>query len=255
MRFGNSRARLAEIVQEVKRVDAARWRDLQQLLTKLDIRLNRVELVNVALTHPTFAFEHKHLNWEHNQRMEFLGDAVIGLVVAEYLYHTFPGCSEGDLTKMRAAIVCEPTLAHRARRLELGSYLLLGRGEELTGGRDRASILADAFEAVVGAIFLEAGLEAARDFVVRELGDDLQSLVPGEYKDYKTLLQELVQKRFEENVSYTILAETGPDHDKRFEAGVRFRDRLLAKGTGRSKKEAEQQAARKALELLHGKEN
>ncbi|KKM11877.1 ribonuclease III [Clostridiales bacterium PH28_bin88] len=235
-------------------MDASRRRELQELLVKLDIRLNLVELVNVALTHPTFAFEHKHLKWEHNQRMEFLGDAVIGLVVAEYLYHMFPGSPEGDLTKMRAAIVCEPTLAQRARQLELGSYILLGRGEELTGGRDRSSVLADVFEAVVGAIFLEGGLETARDFVVRELGKELKSLVPGEYRDYKTLLQELVQKRFDSNVNYAILRESGPDHDKRFVAGVSLQNRLLAKGTGRSKKEAEQQAAQHALELLMGEE-
>jgi len=147
-------------------------------------------------------------------------------------------------------VVCESTLAKKALELDLGKYLRLGRGEELTGGRRRVSILADVFEAVVGAVYLDAGLAEAKRMVLRLLQNEIEKMAAGNYRDYKTLLQEMIQKDHDQNVAYKILKETGPDHDKRFLAGVIFQGRLLAKGMGRSKKEAEQKAARLALEKL-----
>ncbi|MHB1419020.1 MAG: ribonuclease III [Bacillota bacterium] len=234
-------------------METKRQRLLLELQNRCGMQLDTLGLLNTALTHPTFVFENKNLGLEHNQRLEFLGDAVLGLVVGDYLYRFYPQMAEGDLTKMRAAVVCENTLARKARDLDLGTYILLGRGEELTGGRERTSILADVFEAVIGAFYLELGLEQARSFILRQLEADVKGLGRGNYGDYKTLLQEIVQKEFEDNVSYIILKETGPDHDKRFVVGVNLRNQLLAKGIGRSKKEAEQKAAQAALE--HWKRN
>ncbi|GAW91070.1 ribonuclease III [Calderihabitans maritimus] len=227
-----------------------RKKQLAELQQKLGVSFKNWELLNRALTHPTYAFEHRELKLEHNQRLEFLGDAVLGMIMAEYLYLNYPHKPEGELTKMRAAVVCEPTLARKAAELGLGSYLLLGRGEELSGGRERASILADVFEAVIGALYLDKGVEDTRNFVLAYLAEEVKHIEDGGYGDYKTALQELVQKNFDDNVSYVILEETGPDHDKRFVAGVKFQERLLAKGSGRSKKEAEQKAAAVALEKI-----
>lgn len=233
-------------------MDEKRNSDLRQLVKLFKIELDNLQTLNTALTHPTFVFENKSLHLEHNQRLEFLGDAVLGLVVGEYLYRNYPKKSEGELTKIRAAVVCETTLAKVAKKLRLGDKLLLGRGEELTGGRERPSILADAFEAVIAAIYLESGLSGAREFIIEHLTSEIAEVVNSGFKDYKTMLQELVQKEHEDNVAYTILEESGPDHDKSFVAGVIWKNNLLAKGKGKSKKEAEQQAASKAIELLKG---
>lgn len=232
-------------------MDKEREQSLLELQQKCGIHVPDLALLNMALTHPTYAFEHQHEAATHNQRLEFLGDAVLGLVVAEYLYHHYPEKPEGELTKMRAAVVCEATLARKATEIQLGSYLLLGKGEEMTGGRERPSILADAFEALIGAIFLASGLSASRQFILRRFKNDLETAARGKYRDYKTLLQELVQEKHNENVTYVILEESGPDHDKRFVAGVSFQQQILAKGTGKSKKEAEQNAAGQALQKLN----
>lgn len=219
-------------------------------LENMGVPLKNNDLLAQALTHPTYVFEHKKQRLFHNQRLEFLGDAVLGLVMGEYLYQHFPHKPEGDLTKMRAALVCEGSLAERAKDLNLGKYLFLGRGEELSGGRERNSVLADAFEAVVGAIYLECGLEAAKKFLIGQLAQTVDSLDFSDFGDYKTMLQELVQKYDDEGVSYLILDESGPDHQKSFLAGVRYRDQLLAKGLGNNKKEAEQKAAQAALKAV-----
>lgn len=227
-------------------MDAGRREQLAELQRLCNVQLADLRLLNVALTHPTFVVENRHLGWEHNQRLEFLGDAVIGMLLAEYLYLTYPEKAEGELSKMRAAVACEATLARRAKELGLGRFLLLGRGEELAGGRERPSILADTFEALVAAIYLGGGLEQARQFVRNQFARELEEI---SYTDFKTELQELVQREYEENVSYRVLEETGPDHDKRFRVGVFLRGRCLATGHGKSKKEAEQQAAKAALEM------
>lgn len=238
------------MAKEVGAMDARRIKELQGLTKRCGFNLKKLDLLNTALTHPTYVFENKGQGYEHNQRLEFLGDAILGLVVGEYLYHSYPHKPEGELTKMRAAVVCEATLAQKAAQLGIGQVLLLGRGEELSGGRERASILADAFEAILGAVYLEAGLDEVRKFVVNQLKDEIAAVAQGNYKDYKTMLQEVIQKEHEENVSYVILEEMGPDHDKRFLAGVSWHGKILAKGMGKSKKEAEQRAAEKALKIL-----
>lgn len=221
--------------------------ELMKVLEDLGIKVKNVSLLTQALTHPTYVFEHKKQKLSHNQRLEFLGDAVLGLVMGEYLYQEFPNKPEGDLTKMRAAVVCESSLAEQAKALNLGKYLFLGRGEELSGGRERNSVLADAFEAVTGAIYLDCGLETAKKFLVGRLSHTVKNLDFTDFGDYKTMLQELVQKYDDEGVSYTILHESGPDHQKSFLAGVLYREQILAKGVGNNKKEAEQRAAQAAL--------
>ena len=179
-----------------------------------------------------------------------MGDAVLGMIVAGYLYKNNPRKQEGYLTKLRAVLVCETALSENAKHMNLGSYLLLGKGEALSGGRDRRSILADAYEALVGAIYLDLGLSAAQEFVTRNIERQLNSKTLESFKDHKTLLQELIQKHHNDNVSYAILDEHGPDHDKLFFVGVYFKGKLLAKGKGKSKKEAEQRAAKSAFNRI-----
>jgi ribonuclease-3 len=217
---------------------------------KIGIEWKNVELLHMALTHSSYSFEKKE-KVRNNQRLEFLGDAVLELVISEYLYSTCSSHTEGDLTKLRASIVCEPSLARVARELGLGSCLYMGKGEERSGGRDRPSILADAFEALLGAIYLDGGLEAARRFALGRLGDVVSDVLEGRVeRDYKTELQEILQKASNHPVSYVILKEEGPAHDKFFTAAVTFMGRQMGTGAGHSKKEAEQQAARNALESI-----
>jgi ribonuclease-3 len=207
------------------------------------------EILRVALTHPSYVAEHPRA-CRHNQRLEYLGDAVLGLVAAEFFFHRFPEEAEGRLTRMRAAVVCEATLAKMARKLDLGIYLRLGRGEDLSGGRQRPSVLADALEALVGAVFLDQGWAQASRFLLELLGDEMLNTARGNTRDYKTAIQELVQQRGGDTLAYCILSEVGPNHDKHFIAGVLWNGKMLGKGSGRSKKEAEQQAAKNALDLI-----
>lgn len=207
---------------------------------------NRAYL-ETALTHSSYANE-KQLSRDCNERLEFLGDSVLGVITAEYFYHNLNHLPEGEMTKKRAACACEKSLCEFARKIGLGRFLLLGRGEEHTGGRNRASILADAFEAVIGAIYLDGGLENARKFVldfVKEAAAKQMS-----FKDYKTELQEIIQKNPAEHLTYVLVGESGPDHDKRFEVEVRLNSNVMGCGMGKSKKLAEQEAARQALELM-----
>lgn len=231
-------------------MDAGRRQELNGLIQQWGIPLKRLDNLNQALTHPTYVFEKKKKGLVNNQRLEFLGDAVLGLVVGDHLFRRYPDRPEGELTKMRAALVCESSLGERAKALGLGRYLLLGRGEEMNGGRERVSVLADAFEAVMGAIYLDAGLETAADFIISQLARRIDDLNSGNYGDHKTMLQELVQSYGEESVSYQILQESGPDHQKTFVAGVTYREHFLARGSGNSKKEAEQNAAQAAIDDL-----
>ena len=217
----------------------------QTFLQEQSVPCQNLDLMTTALTHPSYAQESNLIT--NNQRLEFLGDAVLSFVVAEYLYTHYPQQAEGELTKIRARVVCEPALSKVARQLNLGKYLLLGKGEEKSGGRNRQSILADAVEAVIGAVYLDQGYEAARDFILEYLEEDIQKTEAGDHYDYKSRLQELVQGKYRDNVSYSILEETGPAHDRTFVAGVFYQDRLLATGKGHSKKEAQQNAASKVL--------
>lgn len=204
------------------------------------------DLILTALTHSSYANEAKDKKCRDNERLEFLGDSVLGVVTTTYLYNKYPNTMEGELTKMRAGLVCEGALCECARKIKLGDFLRLGKGEEAGGGRKRDSILADAFEAVIGAIYLDAGLEAAREFVhTYVLGNE-----KGTISDYKTTLQEIVQKNHGEILSYRLLGADGPDHDKKFKVEVLLNSNVIGHGEGHSKKEAEQMAAKEALELM-----
>lgn len=215
---------------------------------RLEINWVDEDLLFQALTHSSFTYESRQNGMENNQRLEFLGDAVLELVVSDYLYRNHPGLDEGSLTKLRAAVVCEASLARAARDLGLGLCLQMGRGEERSGGRERPSILADALEALLGAVYLDQGPNKAGELVLQFLSPVIRDVLEGRLeRDYKTELQEFVQQRGGEQVQYVILKEEGPDHHKIFTAGVLYRGKLAGSGTGRSKKDAEQQAAKSAL--------
>lgn len=204
-----------------------------------------------ALTHKSYCNEHKTEPCADNERLEFLGDAVIDLAIADRLTARFPSANEGELTKLRALIVNEEGLARVSRAMHLGELLLLGRGEELTGGRDKNSVLADALEAVIGALYLGNGMQAVLSFVDRVFGDALEGVAQGRSgHDYKSLLQEDAQSRLKASPKYRVISETGPDHSKVFEVEVTIGVDVFARSTGRSKKEAEQSAAQKTLEIL-----
>lgn len=202
-----------------------------------------------ALTHSSYANEgKKHI--KNNQRLEFLGDSVLSIIVAQHLFEHYTYLPEGELTKLRAFLVCEKSLHQFALRIHLGDYLVLGKGEENTGGRKRPSILADAFEAVIGSIYLDSGLEAARTFVLRFIPEELDVEKVTYVSDYKTALQEIIQKNREEKIEYVIVAEKGPDHNKTFTVEVHLNSNVIGTGEGRSKKQAEQVAAKEALSLM-----
>jgi len=214
---------------------------------KLNYEFKNEEYLIKALTHSSYANENK--TGESNERQEFLGDAVLSIVVSDYLFGRYH-MTEGDLTRARSTLVCERSLCDFAREIGLGGALLLGKGEEQTGGRSRPSILADAFEALIAAIYLDGGLEAAKAFILPFVGRALGDRMQGGVNDYKTLLQEIVQKNPGEQLSYCLVDESGPDHEKCFVAEVRLNSNIIGRGEGRSKKAAEQNAARQALELM-----
>ncbi len=209
------------------------------------------ELLQRALTHKSFANERKMSREEHNERLEFLGDAVLELAVSELLMRRYPDYSEGDLSKLRAAIVNEKQLARFSRAFGLGEHFYLGKGEEQTSGREKPSLLADAYEAVLGAIYLDRGFKTASQVIQRHYADLLDNATDeGFYRDYKTDLQEKSQSLFKSIPRYRLVAETGPDHDKVFQVEIYIRNELLGRGEGRNKKDAEQMAARQALGQL-----
>ncbi len=206
------------------------------------------KLLELALTHSSYTNENaRHCN---NQRLEFLGDSVLSLLVAELLYKRFPEKDEGELTKLRSSLVCDRSLAAFGKQIHLGEKLVLGKGEEVSGGRTRTSNLEDAFEALVGAIYLDGGLTKAREFVLQFIPDRIELEHLATQSDYKTTLQEIIQKNPEENISYVLIGESGPDHDKRFVSEVRLNSNVIGQGEGKSKKQAEQMAAKQALQLM-----
>jgi len=206
------------------------------------------QLLKTALTHSSYANE-KGAGTKYNERLEFLGDSVLGIITAEYLFTNHNDFPEGELTKVRSALVCEKALYRFACEISLGEYLYLGKGELHTGGRSRPSILADAFEALIAAIYLDGGMEAAKTFVLRFI-KEAQAEAIEINTDYKTKLQEIIQKNPEEKISYVLVDEKGPDHDKWFAVEVHLNSNVIGRGEGRSKKAAEQSAAREALQLM-----
>lgn len=224
---------------------------MQELEKKLGYRFRNAALLNEALRHSSYANEHRGIESVSNERLEFLGDSVLGFVTAEFLFARHPNSPEGELTRIRAALVCEQSLHEVAQSLELGKHLKLGNGEESGGGRARPSILADATEAVIAAVYLDGGLRAASDLIHRVLLDrECEEAVEEKRRDYKTALQELVQRTPGRTVGYRLAGETGPDHCRVFVMEVSVDGRAVGRGEGHSKKEAEQMAARAALEQL-----
>ena len=222
---------------------------IKDLETAIGYRFHNISLLQNALTHSSYANERWHNSLLSNERLEFLGDSVLGMLVAEYLFRNFPNRPEGELTRMRADMVCEKTLAAAANRIGLGNHLLLGHGEEQGGGRKRDSILADAVESVIAACFLDGGMEPARQFI----NTFVLTEVPVKKlrnADYKTALQELVQQKKNQVLSYALVGESGPDHDKQFRVEVSLNGQVVGEGIGSSKKRAEQAAAKAAMEAL-----
>ena len=218
---------------------------------KLGIRFRRESLLEQAFVHTSYCNENPDLEWSSNERLEFLGDAVLNFVVTDKLYKEFPELSEGELTEIRASLVCRDTLAELASSLELGDWLLLGRGEELSGGRAKASSLANAVEALIGALYLDQGIGKTRRFILKQLKRDLEEIKTGKIMlNYKALVQELIQGEGKPTPVYRLVGATGPDHDKQFTADILVDGQALGRGMGESKKVAESRAARAAWEKL-----
>ena len=222
---------------------------IKDLEIAIGYRFRNITLLQNALAHSSYANERWHDSLKSNERLEYLGDSILGMVVAEHLYRNYPDRPEGELTRMRADMVCENALAAIAGRIGLGEHLLLGHGEEQTGGRTRNSILADAVESVIAACFLDGGMDAARGFIDRFVLTDVP-VRKLRNADYKTALQELVQQKKNQQLTYKLTGESGPDHDKHFEVAVLLNGSTVGTGTGSSKKRAEQDAARAAMEHL-----
>lgn len=228
-------------------------RKFEELQKQLGFFFNDESLLYHAFTHSSYVNEHRRKNFTDNERLEFLGDAVLELGVSRYLYATEPNMSEGELTKLRAAIVCEPSLVKLSNELHFGEYILLGKGEEQTGGRLRPALLADVFEAYIGALFLDQGMEQVTKFLENVVFPKIGNGAFSHVMDYKSRLQEIVQQTNSGSLQYEIISENGPAHAKKFVTVVKLENRELGTGTGRSKKEAEQEAARQAIDVLTGK--
>ncbi len=212
-------------------------------------------LLKEALTHSSFSNERKENAVHNNERLEFLGDAVLSIVISDYLFKNHTDLPEGELTKIRSKIVCESTLGECSRRIDLGEYMFFGKGEEMTGGRKRTSILADAFEALIASIYLDGGIDNATRFIMTFMKDFIHNAINGKvFLDYKTHLQEIVQIRKDNKIKYEIIGEEGPDHCKLFYTQVKLNDIVIGYGKGRSKKEAEQEAAKMAIAKLESNE-
>lgn len=224
--------------------------DIEQLARQLSISFNDHQLIEQAFRHSSYVNEHRQPSYLNNERLEFLGDAVLELVVSQYLYRKFPKKSEGELSKLRASIVREDSLVHFAEQLQLGNYIMLGKGEESTGGRSRPSLLADVFESLLGALFLDQGYERVESFIEEDILPLYSDGAFSHTMDYKSELQERVQRFEHQVITYEIVHEAGPAHDKNFIAEVHVNNHVFRGDAGRSKKEAEQRAAKKALDTF-----
>ncbi len=223
---------------------------MNDLQDKIGYHFKNLSLMSEALTHSSYANEHKSKHIKYNERLEFLGDAVLSIVVSDYIFKNCPQLPEGELTKLRASLVCEKSLFKFAKQIDLGSYMLLSKGERNNGGAERSSILADAFEALIAAIYIDGGFSAASKHILNFVIPEIKNTKNRKINDYKTTLQEIVQKNPGEMLEYVLVSESGPDHNKHFVSEVHLNSNVIGKGGGRSKKEAEQQAARQALELM-----
>jgi len=222
--------------------------NLPKLEQTIGYKFKDTNNIFLALTHSSFANENRELQLNSNERIEFLGDSILSLSISELIYRTLNHLTEGELTKVRANIVCEQSLHKCAVKIKLSDYIFLGKGEELTGGRNRAALLADAFESLIGAIYIDSGLEEAKKFIYSQMSELIDQCVNGKVAmDYKTQLQEIVQSQGDRNILYKIVGEEGPDHSKLFISQVVIDDEVAGTGKGRSKKEAEQYAAKEAL--------
>lgn len=223
---------------------------MEKLEAKIGYSFKDESLLRTALTHSSYANERHDPNIQSYERLEFLGDSILGLITAEFLYAREPKLPEGRMTRLRAELVCEGSLHKVALALDLGRYMRLGRGEERTGGRQRPSILADMVEAIIAAMYLDSGMEQCRRFVHEMILDGAEISDSHKIADYKTALQELVQRKNDQKISYVMTGESGPDHNKTFSFAVLVNDTVVGEGSGRTKKEAEQMAAMKALEAM-----
>ena len=228
-------------------------KDIQEFAKKIKHEFKDIELLKAALTHSSYSNEMKAkgIKKECNQRLEFLGDSVLSLITSEYIYLKLKDSNEGELTRIRAIVVCEDSLYKFADSINLGEVLFLGNGEIVSNGRSRKSILADAFEAVLGSVFLDGGLDAAKEFLFKFIEKPIEDIVQeGEIADYKSLLQQVIQQNNGEILEYTLVSESGPAHEKTFEVHAVLNNNVIGEGKGRSKKSAEQSAAKEALSLF-----
>ena len=223
---------------------------MTDLQNKIGYQFKNPALLNEALTHSSYANEHKSQHIKYNERLEFLGDSVLSIVVSDYIYKNCPELPEGELTKLRASLVCEKSLYEFAKKIDLGKYLILSKGERNNGGTDRPSILSDAFEALIAAIYIDGGIAPASKHILNFVIPAIKNSKKKKINDYKTTLQEILQKNPGEKLEYVLVKESGPDHNKHFFVEVHLNSNVIGKGGGKSKKEAEQQAAREALELM-----
>lgn len=229
-----------------------RTQQLQSFCSWLGIEMQDLSLLDMALTHTSYAHEAKAMpKPQHNERIEFLGDSVLSIIVSTYMYSNFPELNEGQLTKLRAHLVCEASLFEYAKKIRLGDFLLLGKGEELSGGRERPSLLADAFESVLGAYYLDQGFAKAQSFLLAMMRSEIDYICThGICSDYKTRLQEYLQQEGDVEITYRLVGSSGPEHNKVFSSEVAMKGKVIGSGDGRTKKEAEQHAARNALERM-----
>jgi ribonuclease III len=232
-------------------LDKARLDALKAFTKSLKIPMGDGQILNKALTHKSYTHERKMKSDHHNEKLEFLGDSVLGLIISEHVFNSYPEVTEGGLSKVKSVIVSANVLSDKAKKINLSEYVLLGKGEEKSGGRTRPALLADVIEAVIGAVYLEGGLAAAKKFVLNILAEDVDNVFSGRIeKDYKTLLQEHYQKTHKLAPRYDIIREWGPDHNRNFEAACIVHGKTLATGIGKNKKEAEQIAAQEAVKVL-----
>lgn len=234
-------------------ISQERKKELKELIKKLKIKFSNYSLLNLALSHKSYVNEIKSNN-QNNERLEFLGDSVLGLIVTEYLYKKLPDYPEGELARIKSFIVSEESLSKVGKRLGINKFILVGKGEAISGGRDKKAIIADTFEALLGAYYLDSNYNKVRDFVIKQLEDEIKLVLDTKQgNDYKTLLQEYIQKKYKDCPKYKLFEEKGPEHDKTFSMQVVINDKILGKGEGKSKKEAEKNAAKNAFNKIRSK--